>query len=65
MTLVLCRTRNLTWLLSCCAAIVEIITGRGLHSEDGEARIRPMVKQYLQDHGLDFVERPGSFQVKF
>ena len=45
--------------------MVEIITGRGLHSEDGEARIRPMVKQYLQDNGLQFVERPGSFQVKF
>lgn len=45
--------------------MLEIITGRGLHSENGGARIRPMVKQYLQEQGLRFVEQLGSFQVMF
>lgn len=52
-------------LLACCAAMVEIITGRGLHSENGEARVRPMVRQYLEDNGLHFAEEPGSYKVFF
>lgn len=45
--------------------MVVIITGRGSHSEDGEAKLRPVVLQYLQQQGLHFTEKPGSFEVYF
>mgnify|MGYP003643453117 CR=1 FL=1 len=40
-----------------------IITGKGLHSAGGKAKIRPGVKRYLNELGMRYRESPGLFVV--
>lgn len=43
---------------------LSIITGRGLHSENGKAKILPAVQKYLRDRGYTFYqENPGCIVV--
>ncbi|XP_068224952.1 uncharacterized protein [Palaemon carinicauda] len=39
---------------------VRIITGKGLHSSDGEAKVKPAIKQLLQEKGLEYQEVSGG-----
>ncbi len=39
--------------------IVRYITGKGLHSAGGAARIKPEVVRLLSEQGVPFVEGPG------
>jgi len=44
--------------------VLRIITGIGIHSPQGRAKLRPAVKRYLADRGYRVVEaNPGMFQV--
>ncbi len=42
------------------AGCVEIITGRGLHSSDGEARLRPLVQLWLEANWASWRPKPGN-----
>lgn len=42
---------------------LEIITGKGLHSESGKSVIKQRCKAYLQNNNYTFIENSGSFFV--
>jgi hypothetical protein len=45
-------------------SFLSIVTGRGLHSENGKAKILPAVQKYLRDRGYSFYqENPGCIVV--
>jgi len=49
------------------AKILKIITGKGLHSKDGIARIKPVVESYLDEQGYQYhylESNPGVIVVK-
>ena len=39
--------------------VVRYITGKGLHSANGAARIKPEVVRLLEERGVPLVEGPG------
>lgn len=39
--------------------VVRYITGRGRHSADGQAKIKPRVVALLAERGVPYVEGPG------
>jgi DNA-nicking Smr family endonuclease len=47
-----------------CTWSLEIITGKGLHSEGKVARLRPAVRGFLNDTGLTYHENAGGFVVR-
>ncbi|ROT80128.1 uncharacterized protein [Penaeus vannamei] len=44
---------------------VRIITGRGIHSENGVPKVKPAIKDFLLNHGLQHTEirQGGCFEV--
>jgi NEDD4-binding protein 2 len=46
-------------------ARIRFVTGRGLHSQGGAARIRPALLAYLQQRGCRFsAANPGTVEVE-
>ncbi|GIX82483.1 NEDD4-binding protein 2 [Caerostris extrusa] len=44
---------------------LTIITGKGRHSFEQKAKIRPAVKEYLTSNGYRFIEIPPGFEINF
>ncbi|XBW37158.1 hypothetical protein QEN19_002736 [Hanseniaspora menglaensis] len=44
-------------------AVLEIVTGKGLHSESGKSVLKKRCKTYLLNQNYTFVENSGSFVV--
>ena len=46
------------------ARYVTVITGRGLHSAGGVARIKPAVEEFLQQHRFEYIPlQAGCFRI--
>jgi len=46
------------------AAAAKVITGKGLHSQ-GDPKLKPAIRRFLEDRGWSFRELPGLFEVYF
>lgn len=44
--------------------LMEIITGVGLHSKNGQAKLKPAVLQFLNEEGWHTEELPGKIIVR-
>lgn len=44
--------------------VLSVITGRGKHSKDGDPKVLPAVRSWLDAAGLPYVERVGCLEVE-
>ena len=46
-------------------SVLTVITGKGKHSPDGNPKVLPAVREWLEESALEFIELEGYFKVYF